>query len=117
MELTGDCKKEFEKWAVTQDEIYLDGIHLKIGTYYNSISFYYSSPNSIRYGVYVDFFDSVGLIIENKVDTDWDYKRITYYTEIEYNFRIWSTMSYEYETRNEARTQAITKANELFNNK
>ena len=62
-----------------------------------------------RYGVYVDFFDSVGVIIEIKIKTN-----------LRYNYGIhdkieWLFYSQFFSDRNLARTAAIKKANELHN--
>ena len=107
MKLTGKCKEDFEKWLRDlkfNDDSYdnLDAL-----TQLNWIDF----PQSMQYGVYVDFFDSVGVFIDNSLNhtagfnislikSNGDY--IVFDTEI---------------TRTEARKKAIEKANELYNNK
>ena len=116
MVLTGQCKKDFEKWAVeTQDEISIeDRIHLKVSTGYGSISFYYSTPFSMQYGLYVDFFDSAGIIIDVAPNS---YEK----TRIGDGFEWWiskesgSVNDFTPKTREEARIDVIKQANKIYN--
>ena len=62
--------------------------------------------------MYVDFFDSVGVHVEVKVKSSFQ----------KFNYGIhdkneWIVSSAFIKTRQEARTAAIEKANELYNNK
>ena len=101
MKLTGKCKEDFEKWYSIEFEKrnlpYSQGFDI--------------SDNSIKYGVYVDFFDSVGVNI-------WDYStdKNKWYFSILSNFRFLNNNKNHFDTRNEARTEAIKKANEIYNN-
>ena len=106
MKLTGQAYEDFEKW-------YGDVVMLQHKEYYTDIDYF--TP-SMQYGVYVDWFDSVGIYIEDKIDTDWDYKRITFYSDIDTNKEIYTTQSNEHQTRAEARSKAIEQANEIYNN-
>jgi hypothetical protein len=104
MNLTGKCKKDFDKWLkylLTGDSNYNDYILLN----------FYNSSNSMKYGVYVDFFDSVEIHIEMVKHTH-------------YGFCCSMVNSLggspceelvSFKTRPEARTAAIEKANELYN--
>lgn len=97
MKLTGQAKEDFEKWyKVEYDKSnlpYIDGFNI--------------TPLSIRYGVYVDWFDSVGIKIH-----------VIPYNNGRFFIHVLSDSSGEStETRNEARTKAIEKANEIYNNK
>lgn len=101
MNLTGKCKEDFEKWYL---EDYTFGI-----SHISFIDFDAIPMKSMQYGVLVDYFDSVGLNI--LLTVEWDYGYIiaeNRYEEIE-EVKKW------YDTRPEARTAAIEKANDLRN--
>ena len=114
MELTGKCKVEFEKWYLTKD--YYDDYYIafvpKKGMMdeFRCINFK-EFPESMQWGVYVDFFDSVNLFIEVIV------------VEIDdFSFQIFKKESakslsngFTFNTRPEARNAAIEKANEIYN--
>ena len=93
MELTGKCKEEFEK-------CYLKGVHNEENYHRHVITSFYSKSESMQYGVYVDFFDSVGI----------DSSSFSHYEFYKCNLK--DTL---FKTRLEARTAAIEKANEIFN--
>jgi hypothetical protein len=96
MKLTGKCKEDFEKWYFDNDKnVYID------------LKSFYSLDESMQYGVYVDFFDSVGIDIDIFKTPEGKYLSAV---EMEGNDNI-------HNTRQEARTAAIEKANELYNNK
>jgi hypothetical protein len=110
MKLTEKCKVDFEKWF-NATEI----SDLIIGTvyhYYGDEDVYFydafnNLPPSAKYGVYVDFFDSVGVSVEiMPLDCG-----ISYYWLINDN----EMNDGETDTRPEARTEAIEKANEIYN--
>ena len=96
MKLTGKCKEDFEKW-------------LYCGTPY---SYFLELTPSMQYGVYVDFFDSVriSLMVYTYDDEKW-------YVNLLKNNRYLIIGKEMYKTRQEARTQAIKKANEIYNSK
>ena len=100
MKLTGKCKEDFEKWRLlnhkyTESEV--SGAAATIWEYLDE---------SMQYGVYVDFFDSVGIMISILTNVD----------ENELFFRIDGYHMGRFDTRQEARTAAIEKANEIYNN-
>jgi hypothetical protein len=98
MTLTGKCKEDFEEWFYSLDRLN--------DRYFNSIEMFYRIPQSMRCGVYVDWFDSVGMtVLINTESTEcW-----------------WGTileegiMSPYFKTRHEALTSAIEKANKIHN--
>jgi hypothetical protein len=101
MELTGKCKIDFEKWlrpSINSDYRFGQALTANFEVL----------PPSMRYGVYVDFFDSVGIYIE-----------IDHYTYDAWTAEIFnpepSFQSIMRETRNESQTEAIEKANEIYN--
>jgi len=99
MKLTGKCKEDFEKW-------------LKINYTLKQSLIFNSLPDSMQFGVYVDFFDSVWIEIwiepwetQNNGEFFKYFKVIIDYIEVsDYN-----------DSRQEARTKAIEKANEIYN--
>ena len=115
MELTGKCKEDFERWYIL--------ICLKHSlTYYETadhyrkidLKRYYSFNPSMQYGVYVDFFDSVGVIIGENSTFGYAGRQIfRLYVGIN---RHQSKVNPHPSTRQEARTEAIKKANEIYNN-
>jgi hypothetical protein len=122
MILRGHCKKDFEKWY---NDAYFKKEELSLLREENrnlrqkqDLLFFYLYNFSIQFGVYVDFFDSVGIFIGVNP----------------YAYHIPNTLpsliisSYDYEiawqngitesslpTRQEARVKAIEKANSIYN--
>ena len=94
MILTGKCKEDFYKWYVRTGNVH-----------YSAPNLFLRLPKSMQYGVYVDFFDSVEIRISMN-----QFKN-TYWYDIEKT----GDESDELKTRQEAREQAILKANEIFN--
>ena len=115
MKLTGQCRKDFDKWISTDFE--LDENPITINTpYEGDIEVHVSDnfdilPNSMQYGVYVDFFDSVGIKISIRNISD------AYWFVINNVNTEGKKDRYEgrYMSRPEARTKAIEKANEIYN--
>ena len=100
MELTGRCKEGFEKW-------YLKGVNNEENYHRHVITSFYSKSESMQYGVYVDFFDSVGIDLVDDIDSCAN------------DFRYLSKVDFKcidaHNTRPKARAAAIEKANELHN--
>ena len=94
MKLTGQCKKDFEKWFIKDIEYHRQGYH----RWFNLL------PFSMQYGVYVDFFDSLGLQIIINHSHFWQYS-------INPTNKHKSRMN----SRHEARTESIKRANEIYN--
>ena len=106
MELTGKCREEFEKWYFKDFEFNeeINDFDRRI-----TLSIFYTEKNSMQYGVYVDFFDSVELFIQIETRI-FDKEHPCYiYSKTVYN-RVGC-----FNTRQEARTEAIKKADELRN--
>ena len=116
MKLTGKCKTDFEKWYLgkyyftgfeTEDVVLNDHI-------FKHLDF------TMQYGVYVDFFDSVGLILDVQPVLDYDeekYTKVVYWIITVFTLGIKGEdyNDWEFKTRQEAREQAILKANEIYN--
>ena len=93
MKLTGKCKEDFDEWY-KENRSHSRWVNFEL------------SGDSMRCGVYVDWFDSVGMtVLINTESTEcW-----------------WGTileegiMSPYFKTRHEALTSAIEKANKIYN--
>ena len=99
MELTGKCKEDFGTWLLSP---YKEGEEKNKA---KALSLFVRSPNSMKYGVYVDFFDSVGIYIIISRDSGW------YDVDIAGEWTSTTTQ----DNRTEARIVAIEKANEIYN--
>jgi hypothetical protein len=101
MELTGKCKEEFETWFLRNSEeerSLLTKESKELIETHVLLSFYIIS-DAAKYGIYIDFFDSVGIHPGMIIP-------------IRKEFYFLGTI---YITRNEARIQAIIKSNEMYN--
>lgn len=106
MELTGKAKEDFDNWwsSITSPALSGEIHHFKVKTRFDvGVE---DLTDSMKYGVYVDWFDSVGIIIE-----------------VIFPFSSWSYIVNddldplkEFDTRQEVRIKAIEKANEIYNN-
>jgi len=103
MELTGKCKEEFEKWLGSQTRNTGSDIH----KWYVTWARFYIISDSAKWGVYVDFFDSVGINIT-------DYVR---FYEISWSGFVSDICEGKYHNkgRQYSRLKAIEKANEIYN--
>jgi len=117
MELTGKCKELFEKW-LAMDEAFFDfaiendddtGIPTYEGRYFHYVEFDYF-PESMKFGVYVDFFDFLQMQIYIK--PTMSHKWSVYIDDFGHHIL---TDYLTAETLQKARTEAIKKANEIIN--
>ena len=109
MRLTGKCKEDFCYWWVGNPKK-IKGVS---EAYYNGEKFE-SLPYSMQYGVYLDFFDSVGIRIVIDIDFENEvYDKFALY--IEYKKHSFCSYGMNFKTRQEARTEGIEKANEIYN--
>jgi len=106
MKLTGKAKEDFEKWFF-KDCAYEANITQEDGVTIGQslLNSFYSHSEFMKYGVYVDFFDSVGVEI---VIMTSDIKE-------KYLVTINDFVLEYFKTRQEARAEAIKKANEIYN--
>jgi len=103
MKLTGQCKKYFKRWLYGKEDYE--------GYYYSE---FIDLSEAMQYGVLVDFFDSVGLCIEIWVEVQ-NYEP---FEPLFYGIMVNDVNNINnIETRQEARTKAIEKANEIYNEK
>jgi hypothetical protein len=91
MILSEKLKIDFEKWILDNYWSVMD------------IQKFWQIPQSMQYGVYVDFFDSVGIIIYIKPLKSGEWKCYI------------GDNTFVSETRQKARTKAIEKVNEFYN--
>lgn len=113
MELTGQCRVAFEGWykdniqtiEFTIDE---DGNKEQYKIWVNQL---HEHPNSMKYGVYVDFFDSVGISVDVEYLGDGLFGMIWTTTD----HKLPCGRTHGFDSRPEARTAAIQKANEIYN--
>jgi hypothetical protein len=100
MKLTGKCKEDFREYL-------LNGIVDASYTY----RYFITLPKSMQFGVYVDFFDSVGINI---------IARTYCYVIYEKSLGVKESNSLDEgfsKSRPDAREKAIEKANEIYNEK
>lgn len=69
----------------------------------------------MQYGVYVDFFDSVGILVSDGNIGDRFIFAIEYEVEPVDDLTRDTIISQSYNTRTEARRKAIEKASEIYN--
>jgi hypothetical protein len=101
MNLTGKCKEEFEKWFKDK---YLKLDSSFCNRFLNKRIF---TPNVMRYGLYLDFFDSVGITIDISPSNFCS----VFYVYLNKKTVPVTTCG----TREDARTASIEKANEIYN--
>lgn len=110
MELTGRTKTDFKKWYNSRP------MHTPIHTPY---SIFMGHCDSMKYGVLVDYFDSVGIYIniDSEFDLEEPVKTLIFHYDIN-SVEYWESSRQEelvFKTRPEAINSAIEKANELRN--
>lgn len=98
MKLTAKCKEDFEKWLRTKTIC--------------SNLWFYTLPLSMQYGIYVDFFDSLKIDVNVKSNQNGFFSRVNDITTYKGKGTIRG-----FKTRGEARSVAIEKANEIYNEK
>ena len=112
MILTGKCKVDFESFMFNwlDENVAFDCESSKE----EDLNHFYKFPQSMQYGVYLDFFNSLGIRIV--IDMDFEnevYDKFALY--IEYKENSFCSYGMNFKTRQEARTAAIKKANEIYN--
>jgi hypothetical protein len=109
MELTGKCELDFDKWLKenNKDLVKLSDPSIYFSEIFSMSALFKYLTESMQYGVLVDFFGSVGIDVVDDIDSCAN------------DFRYLSKVDFKYidahNTRPEARTAAIQKANELYN--
>ena len=109
--LTDKAKQDFEEWFKHEYPSY----NLDSSEWYEDEKYWDDLSDSMQYGVYVDFFDSVGIVVglsAYKGFAKRDCYRVRVGT-VEGSYRIDPYPT----TRTEARQKAIEKAQEIYNNR
>ena len=111
MILTGKAKEDFENWYSKEKPE---------GHWYSMVNFY-GLVDSMQYGVYVDYFASVGLDISQTVNW-YGFENGTHKTKhqfsilyVDYKNPALCSVCDDFSDIVEARNQAIDKANEIRN--
>jgi len=118
MRLTGQCKNHFEHWYY--EKYYKSFIKSKFLVDYHFGGFFdsfYELNDSMQYGVYVDFFDSVKIVIELQVRTTPTMQggSFTCIRPSILSVGKFYNVGASFVVRDRARTEAIKKANEIYN--
>ena len=100
MKLTGKCKEDFKNYLLND-----------ITDFSYKYNYFINLQDSMQYGVYEDFFDSVNLFIEVIVVDVNDFSFQIFKKESAKVLSVGSVFN----IRSEARTAAIEKANEIYN--
>jgi len=108
MILTDKCKKDFERWYRDNDFEFCIGYPNGLDDT-DMCEDFYDLPLSYQYGVYVDFFDSVGIDVNIK-----KFRQTGRWFHTVFNPEMESYQGIA-DTRHEARAEAIKKANEIYN--
>ena len=111
MKITGKCKEDFEKWFDDSENVEFGFLPIQDHEIIVGAENFYSLPDSMQYGVLVDFFDSVGITIQIEY-----YHHLSSFgastLEKDGRYELYEIRS---KPRQEARTKAIEKANEIYN--
>lgn len=114
MRLTGKAKEQFERWFI--------GLPNSMGVNYGAsdltMNKFYCLPESMQWGVYQDWSDSVGYsLLTSPVDDLNSFYFELLAPDCMSPFFDASGGFHEFKTRQEARDAAIEKLNELINEK
>ena len=104
MILKYEAKLDFERWLHSNDVLIKDGIY--DDTYLTDV--FEELPLNLRYASIIEWFDSVGIYITSDY---LELNRVFYSEILNENFEIVKP------NRQEALTEAIKKANEIYNSK
>lgn len=119
MELTGKCKKDFEKWYLKQDYC-----SASLTEYSKSqvLKMFICLADPFKYGVLIDFFGENNIIID--IQPILDYNENIYVKVLEWltiviglNIEPKEIENDSYKTRNQARESAIKQANKMYNSR
>ncbi len=114
MKLTRKCKEDFEKWFIENPEFWKSRrVQADLIDWFNDLD------ESMQYGVYVDFFDSIGIYISDMVDCYHSSRNKPQFSTSGFSMCVegngFCKDIDDLNTRQEAREQAILKANEIYN--
>jgi len=114
MKLTPKVKQDFEKWLSVNYHSYS---YRKFNDKYDAP--FYKLHQSMQYGVYVDYFESKGVIIDIRFVLDYDenvYTEVMYWMAqaIQLNVEVLEVNDIEFDELEQARIAAINKASEIL---
>lgn len=95
--LTGKCKEDFDKWLPKVHQVIAAGIN----------GDFHSLHQSLTYGVYMDFFDTVGLEIRRNFGKEYSIQSKNRKYECENGFLL--------HIDNLNRKSVVKKANQVYN--
>lgn len=116
MVLKGECEKEFLKWFSLSENREIVANICKVGWGESIIAQFHSLPDPMKWGVFVDFFDSEGIhpSVDPMVDIEPSFKPL-YFGKVKLKNTIICTGGYD--MASEARISVINEACELFNSR
>ena len=114
MILTGETKLDFERWLHSNDVLIKDGIY--DDTYLTDV--FDKLPLNLQYALIIEWFDSVVVYINTTYEEYEDIQVKNFPVKI----KTWSVWINElllegFNSRQDALTEAIKKANEIYNSK
>ena len=114
MILIGKAKEDFESWLYSNDVLIKDGIY--DDTYL--IEVFDELPLNLQYASIIEWFDSVGVYVNTTYEEYEDIQVKNFPVKI----KTWSAWINElllegFNSRQDALTEAIKKANEIYNEK
>jgi len=111
MKLTGKAQEKFEEWLFEQPKFYCQE-HLK----HQWLSEFYSLPDSMQWGIYQDWADSMGFDLcvfwDERYDENDNSKFELFWSVSKIDMIGWDGYC---KTRQEARDAAIEKLNQIIN--
>jgi len=117
--LTGKCREAFEKWVfATKEELDflfdIMGIEALVTPKINALE---ELPFSMQWGVYLEFFDSIGIYINVFYVFGYNEDNFNYEISLKSDelYSVNQDDDHNIYTREEAQTKAIKKANSIFN--
>lgn len=109
MILTGKCREDFNKWNYDNDFGYIDNEPTSLVVHFEDLD------DNLKNTVIIEFFDNVGIIIN--VGGVLQNGIYSFSFDIQENNTLNGIDEDGLSTRQEATTEAIKKANEIYNNR
>lgn len=111
MTLTGKAKEDFEYWLLKERNEKIKHGKIEYDLYY---LYQYILPEDLKYQLIIEWLDSVKIYIQSWNATEQGSPVVQYDCDIKYGNNLDSIDGF-YLTRQEATTEAIKKANEIYN--
>lgn len=109
--LTGKCREAFEEWY--KNKFKLPPNKASVG----GLPVFYDIDFSLQWGVYLEFFDSIGIYINVFYVFGYNEDNFNYEISLKSDelYSVNQDDDHNIYTREEAQTKAIKKANSIFN--